>query len=187
MEKTLHLEFWNFLSGVPNSNLHFSRIREKVVQELENNKTILKFDNDQQKLNFTTYVTYINVNYLALNAKFPFSNWKQFTNITTQCSRTTDVSECIHSSCNRNFPRRYNFNTSLEKLFEFKKTYIMSLAALEPKHYFNQIPIKPSKKRAVRTSDLVRLTALSDKVLLFNNLTPNNKIWDSNLADCTFE
>jgi len=86
----------------------------------------------------------------------------------------------------------------------------MSLAALEPKHYFKQIPINPSKKRAVRTSDLVRLTALYDKVLLFNNLTPNtqietlkqhlidigsmrrhayekSKIWDSNFADSTFE
>ena len=89
----------------------------------------------------------------------------------------------------------------------------MSLAAFEPKNYYG-IKIKASKKRKIRNSDEIRLTALYDKVLAFNAHTPDtqiqtlkmhlidlgsmrrhayeqSKIWESDLsdlsADSTFE
>ena len=75
---------------------------------------------------------------LLYTAKFPFKNWEQFSAITSNqdFSRTTNVSESIHSGLNRNFPRKINLNNTIEKLFNFKKESIMALSALEPKSFF---------------------------------------------------
>ena len=44
-------EFFDFISGIPNTNLHISTFRKKIVDELENYKKILKL-NDFEKEQF---------------------------------------------------------------------------------------------------------------------------------------
>ena len=117
--------------------------------------------------------------YLSETALFPYTNWEQFSSITANpdFSRTTNVSESIHSSLNQNFPRRIKLNNSIEKIWNFKKESVMAYAALQPKRYFN-VYNKPSAKRPIRKSDFDRLSSLYEKVICFNNLRFDIQIFD---------
>ena len=138
--------FFDFISGIPNLNLHVLSYRKKIISELENYKKSLKFKNNEEKENFCDFINYLLKYYLSDTAKFPFKNWEQFTAITSNpdFSRTTNVSESIHSSLNRHFSRKINLNNTIEKLFNFKKESVMALSALEPKSFFG-VKNKPSK------------------------------------------
>ena len=174
----LFLQFWNYISGIPNCNMLLPSFQEQVKTELNNYLTILKFANDQEKANFVTFLDYLTTYYLSVTAQFSFTNWGQHSNIVMgngKASRSTNVSESIHSSLNSNFPRRYTFNTSLDKLYDFKKGCIMTLSAHQPKKFFN-LKIKASVKRPPRKSDTSRMTQLYDKVITFNLLPLETQI-----------
>jgi len=44
--------FFDFISGIPNLNLHVKSFREKIIIELKKFKNILKFETDSEKNNF---------------------------------------------------------------------------------------------------------------------------------------
>jgi len=171
-------EFFDFISGIPSLNLHVSSFRKKILTELENYKTSLNLDKNEKE-NFLEFVNYLVKYYLSDNSKFHFRNWEQYSAITQNpdFSRTTNISESIHSSLNKNFPRKTNFNNAIEKIFNFKKESVMSNAALDPKKYF-LMKKKPSQKRSIRPSDLDRLSRIYEKVIAHNNLSYDHQLYD---------
>ena len=172
------VEFWSFLSGLPNMNLHLSCFRDQIKIELDYYKNNLPFDSTAQKEAFDKYLRYLDKYYFSENATFPFKNWEQFTNITSNpdnFSRTTNVSESVHSSLNKNYIYKRNFNASIKKLHLFKESYVRSLAAYSPSNYFNS-NVKPSNKRSVRPSDRNRLNKLASIIRSFGQLPLSEQI-----------
>ena len=112
----------------------------KVIQDkFKHFRETLPLTSDHLKEKYDDFIEYLNDYLLSENARFPYQDWEQFTSITSDFegfSRTTNVSESIHSSLNRHFSRRFNFNTIIQKLFEFKTEMISEMAAIEPKRFF---------------------------------------------------
>ena len=89
-------QFFDFLSGLPNLNLHISTFRSTISEELANYESSLKLNQDD-KNRFSEFITYLNKFYFSEKA-FRFSNWEQYSSITANrdISRTTNINESIH-------------------------------------------------------------------------------------------
>ena len=163
-------DFWDFVAGIPNTNLYILDIRSKVILELENFQNILTFDSNIQKENFIKFLNYLIEFYLSDTARYPYGDWEQYSVIQggNAISRTNNISEAINSSLNSRFRGgKFSFNTTIARIHKFKIEKNKDLAALQPKPFYN-FPTKPSKKDPIKKVDLVVLSQLSNFVELFN-------------------
>ena len=90
-------------------------------------------------------------------------------------SRTSNVSESIHSSLNKEFNRKVGFQSMVQLLSTFKKKMIVKKAAFEPINLLNLNP-RPSKKKFIERSDVDRLRIIHEKVRIFSLMSPNDQI-----------
>ena len=133
------LQFWNFLSGIPSANIFNSQIRNKIQLELENYREQLPLSNDE-KNRFSDFLVYFNRYYFNDDSYFPRSTWCQYNNILQgidEFSRTTNVSESLHSQLNQNFKNNNSKCNLLKNLLEFKESKNAALAATQ----FSQVKI----------------------------------------------
>ena len=118
------------------------------------------------------FTTYLNEYYLADDAKYNWTSWGQYSTILANgenYSRTSNVSESIHSQLNKDFNRRLNFESVVAKLAAYKKSMVLKKAALIPIRILNYTP-KASRKSTIKTSDRERLRIIYEKVRIFSCL-----------------
>ena len=113
-------EFWDFISGIPSAPIHISEIRVEIIRLLhefmQNVPNEMNFS-ERERLSFQNFENYLLRNYLGDNPTYPVASWCQFDTITqgpVNYSRTTNISEAVHSSLNDNFSRRVAFRTFLK-------------------------------------------------------------------------
>ena len=90
-------------------------------------------------------------------------------------SRTSNISESVHSSLNRRFNRRMTFESAIQALAIYKEQQIVKKAALIPINFLNQNPA-PSKKKVIKASDEDRLRIIYEKVRIFNALDADTQL-----------
>ena len=163
------LQFWNFLSGIPSANLFNSQIRNKIKLELESYQEQLPLNNDE-KIRFTEFLVYFNRYYFNDDSYFPRSTWCQYNNILQgidEFSRTTNVSESLHSQLNRNFKNNNSKYNLLKNLVEFKESKNSALAATQVSQVKigNEIlEFSPCQKILAKKTDRVRLLQIYNLV-----------------------
>ena len=87
-------------------------------------------------------------------------------------SRTTNVSESLHSSINGLFPRKVGPETAIGKLRGYKIKRIEELAARDPISFFGVTP-KPSVQYKQKKKDTDRLKAIYNEVHHFSLQDPD--------------
>ena len=90
-------------------------------------------------------------------------------------SRTSNVSESIHSSLNKEFNSKINFETVIPKLATFKKKMIAKKASLVPINLLNQNPA-PSNKKPIKITDRLRLATIHEKIRIFGLLDHDEQL-----------
>ena len=96
----------------------------KAIKNVKRKRCRSIFTNNLLQVQFRKFLKYLEKYYLKSNAKFHFSTWCQYSTTVTNggnYSRTSNVSESIHSSLNKEYNRRISFENGIRILANFKK------------------------------------------------------------------
>ena len=170
-------EFFALLCGVASVQLDTPLIKEKVNEILLDYKEKIPFTRGQ-KAEFEMFLEYFKKFYLKDDAIFPHKTWNMWNNILLgpeNFSRTTNVSESVHSQLNKLFTGRNCCLNLLKNLSQFKGNKMSESAAVTYQKV-NGCIVQPSKKRKQNNSDRVRLLNIYNIVHGFCRLDIEEKI-----------